>query len=391
MTDLRAAKLNSYVLILRASAGFYFGKDDSLPPMRFLTQTGPTEITFGTSRMLLPGFTHPVRHGIWADVRGEAESLNEAIEPWANWARGVAAILSVAANAPVGNLTADLGFDDTPGKTNRCYWRRTYPNISLIPHSGRKLPSQLALALVSAWMKQPHKNMERWHRAFNAYHHALQEWEPGLEIPSLGHLWVGMEALTPIALNHHLEERSLSRDELAREWNIEPKALNAETRLRLLFDGNEECYSEAKEARNGLLHGYGKLWDVRERSMPIRLDTARYLRSSLFNLIGLNQSDKGQLLAAPFDTPLHWTMMAQMFGTIRGRTENLAAEDDIYPQVEWAHTWKELPQDEEGDARFEMRFAVIPRLAKGLSFELDSLQVLTAREDESDESSKDDS
>lgn len=388
--DEHASSISRFVLVLRAAAGFYFGKDDPLPTMRFLTQTGPTEITFGTARTTLPGFTHPVRHGIWCDVRGEAHSFDDAVETWANWARGVAAILSVAANAPVGNLTADLGYDDTQGRTERLYWRRTFPDIPLIPHRGRKLPAHAAVALITAWMERPVEDQERWHRAFNAYHSALQEWEPGLEIPLLGHLWVGMEALTPIARDTYLAQHGMTHEELAKEWEVDPGKVDAEVRLRLLFDGNADCYAQARKARNGLLHGYDNLWKVRERSLPVRFETARYLRRSLFALIGLDPAVTEQLLSDSFDPPFHWSMFSQMFGTITSEAEHVAAAEDIYPRVDWIPRWRELSPDEEGDAQFDLVFAVLPRLAPGAEFKLDRIQVLLPRAGTTDDADEHD-
>lgn len=179
---------SEYVVVLRAPAGIYFGRDDPLTTMRFPSQLGPVEITFGTARTRLDGFTNPIRAGLWADARGNASSLSEAVEVFANFTRGVAAVLSVAANAPVGHFTADFAFDNTRGRHEREYFRRSYPADPQVPSRGRRVDAALALALFTAWMRKPVKELERWHRAANAYHHALQEWEPGAEIPATSHL-----------------------------------------------------------------------------------------------------------------------------------------------------------------------------------------------------------
>jgi hypothetical protein len=139
--------MNSYVIVMRASSGLYFGRDDPLPTMRFPSHIGPVEIAIDTLRVQLPGFTNSVRRGLVADVRGQSTSSQEAVEVYANFTRGVAAVLSVAANAPVGHFTADIVFANTPGKREREYYRRSLPADPAVPSPGRRLQAALALAL----------------------------------------------------------------------------------------------------------------------------------------------------------------------------------------------------------------------------------------------------
>ena len=374
----------TYVVVMRSTAGFYFGRDDALTPMRFPTEIGPMELTFGTSRTHLPGFGNPVRLGLWADARGQAPSLGSAIDTYANFARGVAAVLSVAANAPVGDLTADLAFDATPGRREREYWRRYLPDDPLIPRRGRRLSSGLALALITAWMRHTHggaSEVERWHRAFNQYHHALQSWEPGLEITALGHLWVGMEALTPIALDAHLEQEALTRDQLAKRWKVELSRLDAEARKRLLFREDDECYQQARKARNGLQHGFEALGDVRTRAMAARDRTATYLRNSLINLVGLEPEVRAALVCPPFDRPFYWSFVAELHGRLVADSDEVANPADVYPRVDWDLVPTELPPDADGDAGVEFAFWVNPQLADGVEFEVDGVSFLAPEDD----------
>ena len=70
-----------------------------------------------THRSSVPGFSNPRRSGLVAEARGNAPTLGRAIEVFANFTRGLTAVLSVAANAPVGHFTADIVFDEHPRKT----------------------------------------------------------------------------------------------------------------------------------------------------------------------------------------------------------------------------------------------------------------------------------
>jgi hypothetical protein len=345
--------------------------------MRFGTELGPVEITVRTHRSCLPGFTHPRRSGLVAEARGHAPTLQSAVEGFANFTRGLAAVLSVAANAPVGHFTADIVFEDTPGKREREYFRRTLPADPDVPSPGRRLGSALALALIGGWMRiGPEKRLERWNRGAVQYHHALQEWEPGDEIPATNHLWIGMEALTPIALEQHLAAESLTRDQLLEKWGVTSEALNPEVRRRLLFQGDDDCYGAAQKARNEALHGHAPTWKVRERALETRNRTATYLRTALIRSAGLDPAAQSALLGAPYDHPFHWSVTQQMVGRILSENDNVARLGDLYPRIDWMLYPVELPPDAEGDAGIAFRPFVRPRLAKGASFILDGVQLL---------------
>jgi hypothetical protein len=362
---------------MRSPAGLYFGRDDPLPTMRFPSHIGPVEIAIDTFRVQLPGFTKPVRRGLVADVRGEATSSKDAVEAYANFTRGVAAVLSVAANAPVGHFTADIVFENTPGKREREYYRRSFPADPGVPSPGRRLEAGHALGLFTGWMRmRPAKRLERWNRAAVQYQLALLEWEPGAEIPATNYLWVGMEALTPIALEQHLKSESITRDELLERWSIQLKDLDPEVRRRLLFQGDDECYSTAREVRNQALHGYEPTWKVREGALEARNATATYLREALIRSAGLKAEDEAALLDSPYDRPFHWTYLVQMYGRIISDDDNGARPEDLYPRVDWEPVEIELPPDAEGDAGVALSFNIVPHLADGASFEIDGVQVL---------------
>jgi hypothetical protein len=372
----------SYVVVMRAPAGFYIGRDDPLNTMRFPSLLGPVEITFGTARTWLDGFENPVRAGLWADARGSAPTLSEAIDVFANVTRGVAAVLSVATNAPVGHFTADLAFDNTPGRHEREYVRRSFPADPQVPSQGRRLDATLALALFTGWMKKPDKERARWHRAANAYHHALQEWEPGAEIPATSHLWTVAEALTPIIRRRYMRAQSLTRDQLLAHWEIELKDLDPEVRRRLIFQEDDDCYRTAREARNALLHGYDPLWEMRAGSLEVRDLTTSYVRRALIESAGLNKEDQKALLGSPYDRPFHWSVDTFLFGRMVGDTDNPARPEDLYPRMDWWLERTELPPDAEGDARVHFDVGVAPQLVDGMTFVLDRVQLMLPRDDE---------
>jgi len=354
--------------------------------MRFGTELGPAEFTVRTHRSSVPGFSNPRRSGLVAEARGNAPTLGRAIEVFANFTRGLTAVLSVAANAPVGHFTADIVFENTPGKREREYFRRSFPDDPDVPSPGRRLDSALAHALIAGWMHiGSAKRLERWNRAAIQYHHALQEWEPGSEIPATNHLWVGMEALTPIALEQFLNAESITRDQLLARWGIEILALDSEVRRQLLFQGDDDCYSTAREVRNGALHGFEPTWKVRDDALETRNRTAAYLREAVILAAGLTSDDQAALLSPPYDHPFHWSVFTQLFGRIISENDGPARPNELYPRVDWKLLPVELPPDAEGDAGIAFKPIVRPYLAKGAKFELERVQVVLPTLEENDE------
>jgi hypothetical protein len=185
-----------------------------------------------------------------------------------------------------------------------------------------------------------------------------------------------MEALTPIALEQHLKSESITRDELLVKWSVEIKDLDPEVRRRLLFQGDDECYSTAREVRNQALHGYEPTWKVREGAVEVRNTTATYLREALIRSAGLKSEDETALLAPPYDHPFHWSYLIQMYGRIISDDENAARPEDLYPRVDWEPVEVELPPDSEGDAGIALMFNIVSHLPEGASFEIDGVQVL---------------
>lgn len=378
------------VVVLRAPAGFYLGPDDRMTVRQFPSEVGPVDLAFRTLRAVPNGFRNPVRLGLWVDARGAAPSLGAAVETFGNVARGLAAILSVAANAPSDEPTAEFAYDDTPGKAERAYWQRYLEPPALPAHPGRRLDPIAAMALVRAYVRHPDR--DRFHRALAQYHHALQNFDPGLEIPALAHLWVGMEALTPVAVRRELARQGVTADELKRAWSdeltrqrgqpVELRSLDPEGRRRLLFRSDDATYRAAKDASDGYEHGSWALWDVRHRALVALDRTADYLRAAILDLASLGPGEREALAAFPFDRPLHRGVERSLRGLLVGDADELALPGEEYPGIEWVREPIELPPDAEGDAGVGFKERIRADLPAGLSFKPELVEIGAAPPDE---------
>lgn len=364
----------TYVVVLRGPSGLHFGAPDGhFTLSRFPTGVGPVDLTFRTRRTQIPGFARPVRRGLVAEVRGSAPSLRDAIEVLANAARGVAVILALSANVPLGELTVELAYDSTQGRTERDFFQRFLPDEPLIPHPGRmvlaKEAGDVALAVAQ------HPDGDRIHRAIVHYAEALLRWEPGMEVLALASLWMGMESLTPVALRRELTSTGLTRDGRAQLWGVELKHLNAEVRRRLLFRLDTTTYRTAKNARDAFQHSFKAFATARADAIGVRNVTAEHLRAAILALADVDPATTAVLLASPFDRPIWWTREKYIFGRLIGTAEDLARPDQEYPVLRWASTPRELPADEYGDATFAFEESGAPWVAEGVRFELDRLEL----------------
>ncbi len=108
-------------------------------------------------------------------MTGEAPSLSDAIETYGNVARGITAILSVAANAAIEDPTADVAFETTVTADRREYWARNGPGWDVPPGIGRWIRPMLVKTLVEAFARCPDDKRDRFIRSIIQYHHAIQK------------------------------------------------------------------------------------------------------------------------------------------------------------------------------------------------------------------------
>ena len=364
---------SKYVVVIRGPSGVHFLPDQRLPVNNFPRKTGNVDLIFRTRYVKFKEHKVAIPMGFWVDVRGPAPSLKLAIEVFTNAARCIAAIISVSSNAPVDDLEAELAFNITPGLKKREYFQQHLLEERIRPGQGRKVNLEAALGLLRAIGEHPEG--DRLHRAATHYHHALQDWKPGHEINALAHIYIGMEALTPIARERHLEQTKMNKEQLIAKWNIEKDKLDPEVRRRILFQGDDESYRNAKAASDSYEHSYEPLPKVRTLAAAVREKTAHYLRSAIIDLAEVEASAATILRSPPFDKPLFWAFAKYMMGFLIGEGDRLAADKQEYPILRWKSKVKEVNQDKEGNININFEEEFSPRLAEGISFKPERFEV----------------
>ncbi|MDD7965895.1 hypothetical protein [Actinomycetospora lemnae] len=144
---------------------------------------------------------------------------------------------------------------------------------------------------------------------------------------------MAMETLTPIAKSATIEDAGTQPELLAR-WNIDVTSLDPEIRRRVLFQGNDQAYREAKKASDGFEHGYLDFETIKQYSATHHTAVAHYVRNAIIQFSGLADPLASRLLSPRFSRPLPSIPMAKYVrGVLHGDVSKLAQEDMAYPYV----------------------------------------------------------
>lgn len=388
MLDETSDTQRTFQVGLSAQSGIFFPKDDTLTLRNFPSEVGLITLEFRVNRFLPEAFTHTVRFGLWIDVRGPAPSLDAAIETFGNVARGMAAILSLTANAAIEDPTADVAIETTPGGEIREFWSRDGPSYDWPRGFGRGIPTQLPQFVADAWFQQPEKDRERLFRAIVQYHHAVQNWTPGSEIAALSHIWIGMEAITKLFRDRRQVELELDLTQLKELYATErsaeigkkvefanPNALDGEIRRRHFFQGDDAVYKLAKAASNAYEHSFSPLWEVREQAVKAVEPAGTYLRVAIFDLLGLDDKVKALLLSPQFERPYNGWMDTSLHGVLSGPSTAVESIEG-YPEIEIYNEHFQLGVDSEEDAAIGQRTRIAAsNLPPGVSFKPSSMSI----------------
>lgn len=373
----------TFTVVARAASGAYFTPDGYFLVRQFPTGTGKVDVLIKTRRAELGGFDRPVPRGLYAEVRGEAESIYEALQEFTTAAQNLLPLLSVSANAPIKNLQPELAFESTPEVEEREFFQQFLLDERLLPYRPRKVNARATKELMLTVVASSEK--DRLLRASAQYFHALQEWGPGQEIMALAHIYIGMEILTPVALRTHLSQYGIDKADLVQAWKIDLRVLDSEVKRRLLFDGDDDTYVRVKKASDGFEHGFLDFHDIRATALDLREKAAGYLRRALFRLSGLSQDVVTELIGHPFTKPFDLEYTKYLWGTLRGKGDILGAEGQDFPIMMWRSKPSQKPNTTGPDPETVFSETFTARLGPGIEFQLRRLEVWGAKPDQEPE------
>lgn len=324
-----------------ADSAVTFAHDDAFTARGLPCATGTVDATVATRQLREAEFTKLIPHGLVVELQGEAPDIRSAIASFGAAANSLGALIGLVANAAVSDFVPHVAINIDPGNDDREFFQQLLSQPPLMPFLPRRVRSDAVRDTIGAVIHN--SESARLERAIAHHHLALQNWSPGREIPAAHALWMGLECLTPVARRRHLADLGMSADDLAAEWSVEPRHLDAEVRLRLLCHGDEDAYVAAKKAFAGLEHGFLPIPDVRSASLEHQMRLARYVREAIVSLGDVPAEVQETLLTRPFDRPAHFTVAKYLFGRLVGAPESVRPPDQLYPHLICAPSIAEVP------------------------------------------------
>lgn len=367
-----------YLVVARAESGVLFGRNDSLKIRQFLTPIGRVDIVYKARLITLAGFGKPVPMGLLAEISGRASSLDEALLHFSRAAQSLCPVFAFMGNSPIANMAPEICYDTSPDVTEREFFQQHLSEERPLMVARRYISAELTASVVEAVAQ--HGEAERIRRALGQYHLALQNWQPGHEVLALSHLWMGVEALTPVPLRRTLRDSGMDKHALAAHWGLDEKSLDAEVRKRLIMNGDENAYRTAKRASDGFEHGFLGFTEVHAHSAKIRVDVANHLRRSILNELQLEDATVATLSEPPYDRPGHLHSAKYLRGKLVSQTSNLAAPDQTYPMLRWTTSYRDTSAAASDEVTIEVDETFTGMFATGVSFHLTGLEVWGGQE-----------
>lgn len=354
-------------VVMRGPSAVVFRPNKNLVFEKFPTALGPVNIAY-TSRWLKRSETVTIPGHLWVEIRGFAPDLESAIGAFANAGLAGISVIAASTNAAVSEPEVELAFESTQGSKEREYFQSYLPTELNVLHPAREIDLQSTLALLNAL--KGHEDFDRLLRATDQYNQALQNWKLGHATMALAHLWMAVEALTKASLRAECFTRGLSDPkDLADTLAVDIKQLDATIRRDFIFHGDAECYRQAKEASDGLEHGFLGFDRVWELSREVRYRVAHYVRTSIFDLARLGGDVRAKLLSETFAKPLGpLRVVKYLRGRLIGERDDLAPPGSEYPFIRWATTIKKCEFDNSGKLQVQLEETLTPELAEGISF-----------------------
>jgi hypothetical protein len=381
-----ATALKTYTVVMRCRESLI-----RIPPERGIriapmrSQYGDYELTIQQRTEQLPHIRTPIPREPWIEVRGPAPALEVAINIAVVSASDYVRQLAFGANAWHGIVDVHLAYESPNGSTEQKFFQNWVVDERGLPRVAREVNPDLMYRLLVAIAKMPQEERPRLVRAIVQYTDALQHWKPGNELYALSHLYMGVEAITPLVIRREIAIRGLSnRKQLEEALNGPPadsfalrfatylyrkaggyvaSRLEPWARRDVVFRGDKDTYRAAQRASNQLEHGSAHHADIQSLAAKSIAKTAQYLRETMLQLLEVEDADREQLTKDTYAGPLNvGGFERQLLGVIRSKDEQFAHPDQLYPYVRWEFNLLDYKRNEAGASEMRLNQKINPVL-----------------------------
>jgi hypothetical protein len=374
--DALRKKQCAYVVVLRARSAARFKPEEggefflsSVPdcagPVRFRLRT----------RWADEGHDAPVPRELWVEARGSAPSLDHAVSRFTAVARYLTTLVAFTANTQVGVPEPHIAYDASDGSPRREFLEVFVPDERGHPSEGRLIKADELSAVFRG--VDLAADGRRISRAIHQYGLALRHWYFGGEWLALAHLYMAVETLTKAAIRRRCRDDRVDDEALAKHLGVDTtrkwkRELEERARRDIIFDGDAATYSKAKEASDGVEHGYLEFDEVHRHALAATEATFGYVRRAILRLLDIERTDQPELYERP---PRDVQSLRKMIrGHFVGDGTDPAPPGQEYPLLEWRSAVQTFTR--EGDkfsVSFQERFTA--RCASSYTFSGEAMEV----------------
>ncbi len=318
------------------------------------------------------GLTDLVPRELIFEVYLEASDADAAVAQAGAVASGLAALLSFAVNARIPAAEPFLAYEAAPGLTRRRFWQRHVTFQQGAPRPSRMLKDELLFPLLHAFFGSPHAG--RLGRAMSQYHVALSHWTTAGRPLALAHLYMALEALTPVAEERTRERLGLAtKEDHARRHGMDVSqrnwisVLEGWVRRDVVCQGDSVTYKAAREASDGFEHGFMDLPKYRAAAEQHARPLMNYVREAVLDLLDVDEPVRTELNdKPPIDVSPIWHAVT---GVLHGKVEDptlMAEPGQAFPYADWHITLDDNWRLPDGRLRMTPRMHLTAHIAEGV-------------------------
>lgn len=371
--------MKEFVVVGRASASAVFREEEYIDS--YISLDGHS-VGIRLANHIDKGKPNSVTQEILFEARGSAATLPNAVASFTGIANTFSAILSLCANASFDNLQFELAYEANPCEQEREFFQRSpwhSPSVGVRPRLINKAASERVLQALASHVERP-----RLLRATAHYKEMLNFWYLEERLRCVVHAWVAVEALTKVALKREIARTSQDEERLAQALEVDVKTAKAKwkndldgvIRRKYIFHEDAETFRRAKGVSDAFEHSFKEFGELRDIAEELVVTVADHVRRAIFEFMDLDQATCSILFGAPFTKPKGPDRIVQYaFGKIVGNGAELAASDQAYPSLGWSFRFKPASTNEPSELRTTIDNRIFPRLAEGLAFRLERLEL----------------
>lgn len=388
-------KYNMYTVVLRCGdAHFRVPQGRGVLIRPIASEFGDFELRLVTRTDELEKFETPIPRELWIEVTGPAPTLEKAVNIASGTANDYVRQVAFGANAWQGTLNVHLAYDSSAGHKRREFFQNWGSDEVGLPRVARDIDADLMFRLLIGISQIEERDRSRILRAIMQYTDALQYWKRGNDLYALAHIYMGVEAMTPIALKAELKRRGLKKRSELEEvvagpsdapWYLQlatrlyekaggyrPSKIDPWIRRQIIFRGDSDTYKLAKKASDHLEHGLSHHNEVQMMAAECVEKTAELLRHSILDHIPISEEDRQALKDKPYVNPVKTGgFERQLLATIVSEEDDIAAEDQAYPIVQWSFELQEFAMTDDGGYRMKVNQKMTPKIGEKARMELD--------------------